>query len=287
LTEQDWQELDDEDVSEYLRTEGIYLPAAFAFAPVMERMTTYENGDRLPNICISQGVRDKDGRFCGRRPDIKYDPAADLDGEDALFYGGGFYDEAMGLMSPDAHTERIDCFRSTEVLYRHAVGQGNAIAALCLGYVYYYDRAEGQYWPLPTGDTPFPTERRAYECFKAAADAGYAEAFYKLGDCVKHGKGCEQDERRAFELYCAAADHDNQNEPHLTGSIELRLASALEEGMGCGHDFKRALEHYERAEAFLDTAVKLGDYYYKRALQGARDGIVRCKQELTLEKNLV
>lgn len=50
----------------------------------------------------------------------------------------------------------------------------------------------------------------------------------------------------------------------------------------CEHDFGLALGQYERAERFLDAAVSAGDWYYKRALRGARDGITRCKQEIAL-----
>lgn len=119
------------------------------------------------------------------------------------------------------------------------------------------------------------------DCFRAA-DAGVAEACYKLGDAYKNGIGCDIDEQKAYASYRRAGQCDDGRAPYQTGSIALRLAECLENGIGCEHDFGLALGQYERAERFLDAAVSTGDWYYKRALHGARDGITRCKQETAL-----
>lgn len=260
-----------------------------AYELIFEDFTTYGNGDKLPGIWVTSAVYDSDNNYLGHTCIMPYTGSDDLDGEDALFYGGGLYDDGMRLADPAFAEARLDCFKAAELLYRHAAGKGNPLANLCLGYVYYYDRCQGGYWrnldELETNEDyrrPYPREERAFECFKAAADAGLAEAWYKLGDACRNGVGCDIDEAEAFNCYKMAAESDEGLAPYLAGSIALRLAGCLEEGLGCEHDFKRALECYERAERFLDAAVSSGDWYYKGALRGARDGIVRCKQEIAL-----
>ncbi len=258
---------------------------------IFEDFTTYGNGDKLPGIWVTSAVYDSDNHYLGHTYTMPYTGADDPDGEDALFYGGGLYDEGMRLTAPEHAETRRDCFRAAELLYRHAAGKGNAMAYLCLGYVYYYDRCKGDYWlnldELETDEDyrqPYPREELAFTCFEIAAADGLAEAFYKLGDAYKNGAGCEVDVQQAYRCYAIAATATDPQAPYLTGSIALRLAECLEEGIGCEHDFARALEEYERAESFLDLAVRSGDWYYKRARDGARDGIARCEQELGMER---
>lgn len=262
---------------------------AYIYELIFDEFTEYENGDKLPGIWITTAVYDSDNNYLGHTCTMPYIAAEDPNGEAALFYGGGLYDDGMRLSDPAHAQARQYCFRAAELLYRHAVGKGNVYANLCLGYVYYYDRCDGDYWtnlnePQAKKDLekPCSREKRAFECFKAASEAGLAEAFYKLGDCYKNGIGCDVDEHEAFLAYEQAAKHDDGEAAYLTGSIALRLANCLEEGIGCEHDFKRALEQYEAAEEYLDAAVSIGDSYYRGALSGARDGIVRCKQEISL-----
>lgn len=256
---------------------------------IFEDITSYENGDELPGIWVTSAVYDSDNHYLGHTYTMPYTGTDDPDGEDALFHGGGLYDDGMMLADPEHASARLDCFRAAELLYRHAAGKGNSIAYLCLGYVYYYDRCQGNYWrnldELETDEDyarPFPREKRAFEYFEKAADAGIAEACYKLGDAYKNGIGCDIDEQKAYASYRRAAQCDDGRAPYQTGSIALRLAECLENGIGCEHDFELALEEYERAERFLDAAVSAGDWYYKRALRGTRDGITRCKQEIAL-----
>lgn len=261
---------------------------------IFEDIATYENGDELPGIWMTSTVYDSDNNYLGHTYTMPYTGADDPDGEDALFHGGDLYDEGMMLADPERVSARLDCFRAAELLYRHAAGKGNAIAYLCLGYVYYYDRCQGNYWrnldDLEADEDyqrPFPRERRAFECFEKAADAGVAEACYKLGDAYKNGIGCDIDEQKAYASYRRAAQCDDGRAPNQTGSIALRLAECLENGIGCEHDFGLALEQYERAERFLDAAVSAGDWHYKRARDGAQDGIARCEQELGMERGSV
>ncbi len=306
---------------------------------IYEEFHTYENGDVLPGVWVTEPVYDEDtGRYRGHTYVWPYTGEGDADGADALYYGGGLYDDGMRFSAPEYAQVRLDCFKTAELLYRHAAGRGNVVAYLCLGYVYYYDRCEGSYWrnlsELNTAEDymrPYPVKECAFECFGRASEAGLAEGSYKLGDCYKNGIGCEADEQEAFACYeralaqddgrafhlsgsialrlaacveegegCAhdfrrdeqeafacyerALAQDDGRAFHLSGSIALRLAACVEEGEGCAHDFRRALEYYRRAEESLDLAVRSGDWYYKRALRDARNGVKRCRQEIAFER---
>lgn len=258
------------------------LPDANIFKLIFEDETSYPNGDTLPSIWITEADYDADGQYVGHRYLKPYVSQDDIIGEEALWYGGALYDEGMQLRDPMYAKERLDCFKAAELLYRHSAGKGNLNAYLCLGYIYYYDRCKGEYWIDPKQDQePFLREKRAFECFKEAADEGIAEASYKLGDCYKNGIGCEANEHEAFLLYKQAAKQDDKEDLSVTGSIVLRLADCYEEGRGCEYSFKEALKYYENAEKILDAAVMSGASYYNGPLRGARDGVKRCKQELS------
>lgn len=251
--------------------------------------TVYPNGDRLPGIWVTESVYDSDGNYLGHTYTFPYDPAQDEHGENALFYGGQLYNDAMELSAPEYAKRRKELFQTAEILYRHAVGQGNIFGDLCLGYVYYYDRAQGDYWRSGTGIDgsiaddrlrPFPVEEEAFRHFEVASEGGLVEGSYKLGDCHKNGIGCEVDEAAAFACYEKALAQDNRHSAYLSGSICLRLGTCYEEGLGCPHDFRRALDFYRDAEALLAAAVNQGDWFYEKALLGARAGVRRCEQEL-------
>ena len=162
----------------------------------------------------------------------------------------------MGYTDPADHKKRVDCFRAAELLYCHSAGRGNAMANLNLGYVYSYDRCEGNYWVDPLSQwtlegewraADYPREERAFECLSIAAGAGIPEACYKLGDMYKHGAGCEPDGAEAFRWYVRASELAVHEHPVILGSIALRLGGCYEEGLGCRQDFERALEWYENA----------------------------------------
>lgn len=249
------------------------------------------NDYKIPDVMTSRAVFDEyTGEYLGHAVDWEYQSELDFDGSDALYFGGRYYDEGMRLVDPPLKSCRQECFEAAEILYLHAANKGNAKGYLCLGYIYYYDRCNGWYFKNASDSgngkdyKRFPVEEQAFECFMAAVEAGLAEAWYKLGDCYKNGIGCEVDEKEAFACYKQAVESDDDLAPYLTGSIALRLAGCYEDGTGCEHDFERALEYYERAEQFLDAAVSSGDWYYKKSLQGARDGIIRCKQEISLSE---
>ena len=256
---------------------------------------TYPNGDKLPSIWVTEPIFDGEGGYDGRTYMLVYPyldhefpfPGHDDEsGEDALYYGGCYYDEGMGYTDPADHDKRVDCFRAAEVFYRHSAGRGNAVANLCLGYVYSYDRCEGRYWADPmTLETEedyerYPREERAFECFSIAAAADIPEACYKLGDLYKHGTGCEPNAAEAFRWYVRAAELGARERPVILGSIALRLAGCYEEGLGCEQSFERAFEWYRKAASGLEFAVDHGETWYEKALSGARAGAKRCQQEI-------
>lgn len=272
-------------------------------------------GEGLPSIWITQPVEpptaERTGRNClhrypgalvGEETEEEDDPLGwfdmegdeDEDGSLALWYGGHYYDEGMRTRDPLFRQDRLDCFRAAEVLYLWSASKGNAQAFANLGYVYSYDRCEGRYlgmdetaswvdgWPDNPG--PYPHERRAFECLEHAAQLGHPEACYKLGDLLRDGRGCEANPARAFLLWRKAYElAQEQDVPVWWGSAALRLGGAYENGEVCKHDFAEALRWYERAATGLQIAVDHGDWYYRKALAGARDGATRCQQELSGE----
>lgn len=255
----------------------------------------YPDDKGLPGLWITAPVVNEDGAYLGRIAIDRYaeapgttvyDPerdALDPDGDIALDYGASYYREAMDCGHAEDHARRVDCFRAAELLYRHAAGRGSAIANLNLGYVYSYDRCEGRYWRGandPLAEEPFPRKERAFACLSKAAEAGIAEAAYKLGDLYKHGTGCEPNANRTFECYRLAEELCEHEPPSVVGSIALRLASCLEEGFGCVHDFAKAKALYEQAASALEVAVDYGDTWYGPSLASARRGVKRCAQEL-------
>ena len=269
-------------------------PLVLEFRPGVE--SRYSNGDKLPGLWITAPVTDFEGNvidrtYVGAYPSDEYD---DPQGEDALYFGGCYYDEGMSYTDPQDHDMRADCFRAAEILYRHAAGKGNAVANLCLGYVYSYDRCEGKYWPGPSeaqtdaglgagaGAGAYPLEQRAFECLALAAKAGIPEACYKLGDMYKHGTGCDPSAQDAFRWYSRASELSARERPVILGSVALRLADCFEEGFGCNQDFTRALHWYQQAVAGLEAAVEAGEVWYAKALASARAGVKRCKQEVGL-----
>ena len=211
-------------------------------------------------------------------PYVEEDPY----GEEALWEGGEYYDEGMSYTDPSDKDKRIRCFQAAEQLYLQAAERGNAVANLCLGYVYSYNRCEGRYFRRAHGEIgkPYPREERAFECFSIAAAADIPEACYKLGDLYKHGIGCEPDAAEAFRWYVRASELAARERPVILGSIALRLADCYEEGLGCEQSFERALEWYEKAVSGLEFAVDNGEVWYEKALSGARAGAKRCQQEV-------
>ncbi|MBR3315649.1 MAG: SEL1-like repeat protein [Atopobiaceae bacterium] len=279
---------------------------AFGFDGVFDGWA-YTDAAGLPDVCTSIPVDEPMPGRTGRLCKGCYRPSIDPDGEMALFCGSQFYDEGLGYVDEADHARRIDCFRAAELLYLHAAAKGQPYAFLNLGYVYSYDRCEGDYWghwddlvyeenwvdesgryhhgsryaryyseDLP----PYPCNERAVECFRTAAEAGVAEACYKLGDLLRDGRGCKMSLDDAFHWFRRAWELGQDEEPVVWGSAALRLGNAYEEGEGCAQSFAAALVWYERATTGLFIAVSDGDLWYRSALRRAEAGFARARQEL-------
>lgn len=240
-------------------------------------------GETYPTVWITERVEDMDGNYLGRtyvRP-YPFGEQPDPEGRDALELGGRYYVEGMGFTDVADHKARIDCFRAAELLYLHAAERGNPYAWQNLGYVYSYDRCEGRYYDQWAGGVdPFPCDERAFECYSRAAEAGLAEATYKLGDMHKRGAGCNPDAAEAFRCYRRAFEQGKGDHPVVWGSVALRLADCYENAFGCEQSFEKSLKWYEQAVTGLDIAVREGEWFYDKALASARNGVKRCKQEL-------
>lgn len=179
------------------------------------------------------------------------------------------------------HERRVLCFQAAELLYLHASRQGHPIADLNLGYVYSYDRCEGHYWNAdPAGSVPFDCDVHAYRHYRSAAEAGVAEACYKLGDLLRDGRGCKADPREAYSWFLRAYKLGKSGDPVIWGSAALRLGTSCENGEGCPQSFKAALDWYEKATTGLGIAVRAGDSWYRGALRRAKAGLARTHQEL-------
>lgn len=259
-------------------------------APVFEiDPSWYASDSPVPFIRITDRVFDDAGDCLGRTYVMRYplEEETDPDGDIALSLGADYYREGMGYSDQKDRETRIRCFQAAEILYLHAALKGNAIAYANLGYVYSYDRCEGDYFvdrrSLETAadqQRPYPRDRRAFECFSYAAEHGDAEACYKLGDMYKRGVGCKADASEAFAWYAKAFELGDDYQASVWGSAALRLGDAYANAFGCEHSFEQALRYYRQAEIGLDIAVRSGDHFYRRALANARSAIKRIEQEL-------
>lgn len=253
-------------------------------APVFSTNDEYEWGGKVweyPDVWITVQRFKPTETSTGRDCIWHYTPDIDPEGWSALRYGSAYYDEGMDCTDESLHQKRILCFQACELLYLHASAKGNHVADLNLGYLYSYDRCEGKYWDMWT-DT-FDADERAHGHLKKAADAGLAEACYKLGDLVRDGRGCEPDLAYAFRLFKRAFELGQEETPRLWGSAALRLGFAYEEGEGCTQSFADAEHWYEIASTGLSISVRAGDGWYRGALRRAESGLKRARQELNGE----
>lgn len=257
----------------------------------------------LMEVTISQPVRDCfTGKYLGREyfdyypRDFLMPGETNFGPEQALIWGGAFYDEGMAYCQKDMYEIRHGCFRSAELLYLHAAierdWQGSKIAFKCLGYVYEYDRTNGNLWPLWMEKIPksyhkvlrlTDRNKRAFECYKIAMEKGDVEATYKFGDMYKKGIGCQVDLKKAYDYYSKAYEQSQSESPVVFGSAALRLAQSYERGEGCKINLNKALDFYERALYGLEVA-RNDTSFYEKPLSICRKGLTRVNQELLLAK---
>lgn len=266
-------------------------------APVFELKVDDTHGGTsgaYPSVWISVQRDEPTENATGRDRIGLYTPAGDADGDQAMHYGGRYYTEGMSCDGETEHERRIMCFQAAELLYLHAASKGNPFGHLCLGYVYSYDRCEGAYFENTMAQDhrdaqdidcdrprPYPHLERAHEHYRAAAEAGIAEACYKLGDMLRDGRGCDIDLVEAYGWFSRAYELGVRESPVVWGSAALRIAHALEEGEGCEQSFAEAERWYQRASTGLGIAVRGGERWYRGSLRHAERGLKRVAQELS------
>jgi TPR repeat protein len=229
-------------------------------------------------------------QLVGRTSVDCYTPDADDGGWDALRFGAEYYQEGLTYVDLADKEKRLDCFRAAEIFYLHSAQLGNVQALVNLGYIYSYDRCEGQYfeflmsesWKRAHTDTQrYPIEDKAFEYFAKAYEQGSNEAAYKLGDAYTRGVGCKKDLPKAFELYVASYENGKEDESYIWGSAAYRLAACYESAKGCDLNFAKALEYYLIAETGLSDALRRGDSYYQKNVSNTRKAIKRLRQEIS------
>lgn len=284
------------------RQDGIWFLTAQSGTHARERYRStgacekvfHGEGDELPGIWITLPVYDENDQLVGRDYIDQYPfEWADEDGSRALRYGSNYYREAMTYVDAKDKRMRVECFQAAEILYLHAAKRGNLIAYLNLGYIYSYDRCEGKYYKPWREDISFEEwaeplpdeqrEKRAHDCYERACESGDAEAYYKLGDMKMQGRGCKVDEAEAFRCYGEAFKRGEDGSPTAWGSAAIRLADCYENAKGCKQDFEKALEFYKTAATALEISVRNGNWYYRKQLRRAQDGVKRITQELSGE----
>ena len=252
----------------------------------------------LMEVTISEPVRDcLTGEYLGREfydyypRDFLMPGETQYGPEQALNWGFDFYDEGLTYTEKDKWEVRHGCFRSAELLYFHAAladWPGNAVAWRCLGYVYEYDRTDGNLWPLWMDEVPKnwhevlqmkDRKKRAKRCYEIAMEKGDVEAIYKSGDMHRKGFGCEEDANKAFELYSLAWSKCEDVGPVIFGSVASRLASAFEKGKGCLPDLNKSKEFYQKAIVGLEITQN-DTSLYDGVLERCRQGLKRVEQEL-------
>lgn len=146
---------------------------------------------------------------------------------------------------------------------------GNKYAANSLGYIYYSDRL---------GE---PDYDKAFHYFSEAAEAGVAEARYKLSDLYRKGHGVEKDPDKAIAMlkkvysYQLAAIKDGDFCCNYA-DVALRMGYCYEEGAGCEKDLKKAREYFLRAKYAIEMRILRGP--------GFGDEVVRRNIEAALER---
>lgn len=239
----------------------------------------------LPRIWVSEPVWDEGaGRCCGREVTAAYPCDGDANGEKAFSLGMACFGEGLSYSRVEDAAVRVDCFRAAEILFLHAATRGSVMAHEVLGSLYEGDLCEGSYFGLLSGEgspSACRLDAKAVEHFSHAAARGNAEACVRLGEMASAGRGCDQDERRALDLYVRGFGlADAAGDASVGGNAALLIARAYEQGAGCEQSFKRAYAWYRIAEDELAYVVDEGAWRFKRPRAKAVMGVKRMRQEL-------
>jgi len=98
-----------------------------------------------------------------------------------------------------------------------------------------------------TGTGVMQNDDLALEMFQKAADQGYAQAQFRLGELYRKGIIVSRSETLAHEWYGkAAAAFRKASKPDRSVS-QFHLGLLYQNGWGVPQDFSRAAEHYQNA----------------------------------------
>lgn len=145
--------------------------------------------------------------------------------------------------------------------YEQAASQGSPEAEFALGRLYSAssrratDSLTGLAWYARAALHESPTamwalgqllsgdvQHLAAACFAGAAEAGYAEAQFKLGECYSLGRGCSRNAPKAVQLWMLAAEQGHVQAAYALGQ-------AFRNGDGIQADLLQAVSWFEKAAA--------------------------------------
>lgn len=266
----------------------------------------------LPQIWLSEKVYGGEGSAAQTRAFTTYYPnSADRGGVKAMQLAERYFAEGINVRSGSEEL-RIQCFQAAELLYMHAMKRGNILACTRLGVIYRFDMCRGRYLK----DALFKTgkhakgltlQETAFKLFRKAAVRGEIEAMVQVGEMLREGCGCEQNEAVAFKFFkkalkrsagvafdevetwvldsehrramCALLNSDIENAANI-GNAALHVAESFEEGSGARQSFEMAKIWYEVAYEALSVSFGCGFWYSKRNKDKARWGYRRALQEM-------
>ena len=93
-------------------------------------------------------------------------------------------------------------------------------------------------------------KEKAFELYREAAEHGHAGALFALGTCYETGDGVAKNRKRAFALYCRAAE-EGYREPLSLFTIGL----CYDKGVGTARNLTKAARMYQKAIAFGDRLL--------------------------------
>ena len=178
----------------------------------------------------------------------------------------------LGAMYYDGHRGFEQSFEKAVYYYDMAAENGNRPAQENLGYCYYYGRIGA------------PDYKKAFHYFALGAFDGHLISLYKIGDMYLNGYYVKKNEKEAFFIYSRCIDTmTDEAMPFVAGPVFLRLGNMYLNGIGTGQNFMDALACYQRAEFFLFSMVKDGNYMYKNSLFAAIAGQQKVREKLSAE----
>ena len=115
------------------------------------------------------------------------------------------------------------------------------------------------------GDGVAQDYAKAIDCFRQAAEQGYATAQNNLGDCYYDGQGVTKDYAQAADWYRKAAEQGN-------ATAQNNLGECYYYGRGVTQDYAQAADWYRKAaeQGFAVAQFSLG-YCYKNGLGVTQD----------------